>query len=531
MTRKKSQIRHDYKTPLVTPDTPRRVSRLPFAVGAAVVAVAVAAVLALTGGSDEQDATTAAEGGTETLALAMPPVAEPRVDAVEVPADAPSDDGFVRGIPLALPGQPAPRASEPAARPRQPDATTERAAPPADVVAAPRPAAEQAAAAPPDDTPAVVDASARTARPPVELLVRRGDTLDGLFGKNGLSRADLVTLMKTPGTSDHLALLKPGDQVFVTHDDGRVQALTRAIDEERTLVVVRTGDGFDSRIDLNPVERRITHAEGTIDSSLFLAARDAGVSDKLIMNLAGIFAWDIDFVLDIRQGDAFVVVYEEIWQDGQRLRDGDVLAAEFSNRGEVYRAVRFVDDDDNVGHYTPEGINMRKAFIRAPIAITPRVTSNFNPRRLHPVHKKVRPHRGVDYGAPTGTPIKAAGDGKVIFRGRKGGYGNTVILQHGGNITTLYAHMSKFNRKAKMGSRVKQGQVIGYVGATGTATAAHLHYEYRVNGVHQNPRTVKLPKADPIPSRYREAFLASVEPLISRLDAVSRRTRLADAGG
>lgn len=488
-----------------------------------------------------------ADQATESTALAVPPAEPAGAETTAVPDDAPSQNGIVRGIPLRLPGQNR-QDGEPANAVTAPlsaySPASPRPAPSRESTGdTPAPARDQplATAAPvsAEVATAVIPAPGTTATsgtiaphgPTTELLVRRGDTLDGLFGKNSLSRADLVTLLKTPGTADHLAKLKPGDQIFVTHEDGRVRTLTRAIDEERTLHVTRTDDGFDSRIDINPVERRVTHAQGKIESSLFLAARDAGVSDKLIMNLAGIFAWDIDFVLDIREGDGFVVIYEEVWQDGQLLRDGDILAAEFSNRGEVYRALRFVDDDGNVGHYTPEGINMRKAFIRAPIAITPRVTSNFNPRRRHPVHKKVRPHRGVDYGAPTGTPIKAAGDGKVIFRGRKGGYGNTVILQHGGNITTLYAHMSKFNRKATIGKRVKQGQVIGYVGATGTVTAKHLHYEYRVNGVHHNPRTVKLPKADPIPARYRDAFMVSAQPLLSRLDAVSRRTRLADAGG
>ncbi len=224
------------------------------------------------------------------------------------------------------------------------------------------------------------------------------------------------------------------------------------------------------------------------------------------------------------------MIYEEIWQDGRHLRDGNILAARFVNRGDAFEALRYTDPDGNQGYFTPDGVNVKKAFLRAPIKFTPRVTSNFNPRRMHPVHNRVRPHRGVDYGAPTGTPILAAGDGKVIFRGRKGGYGNTIILQHGGNITTLYAHMSKFNGKARSGSRVRQGQVIGYVGATGTVTARHLHYEYRVNGVHRNPRTVPLPKAKPIPEKFAADFRKSARPLIAQLNVVSRdEKRLAAA--
>jgi murein DD-endopeptidase MepM/ murein hydrolase activator NlpD len=245
------------------------------------------------------------------------------------------------------------------------------------------------------------------------------------------------------------------------------------------------------------------------------------------MNIAGIFAWDIDFVLDIRQGDNFVVQYEEVWQDGAYVTDGEIIAAEFNNDDQTYRAVRFIDEDGYSDYFTPEGESVRKAFIRAPVDFT-RISSNFNPNRRHPILNSIRAHRGVDYAAPKGTPIKAAGDGKVIFRGVKGGYGNTVILQHGGNITTLYAHMSSFAAKASIGTRVRQGQTIGFVGATGLATASHLHYEYRLNGVHRNPRTVPLPKAEPIDSKYREAFLASVPEILAELEQF-KRTQLAAA--
>jgi murein DD-endopeptidase MepM/ murein hydrolase activator NlpD len=250
---------------------------------------------------------------------------------------------------------------------------------------------------------------------------------------------------------------------------------------------------------------------------LFESAAGAGLSDKLIMNIAGIFAWDVDFVLDIRSGDNYYVQWEEIWQDGEFVTDGEIIAAEFNNNGRTHRAIRFIDDTGRSDYFTPDGHSVRKAFIRAPVDFT-RISSNFNPNRRHPILNKIRAHRGVDYAAPRGTPIKAAGDGKVIFRGVKGGYGNSVILQHGGNITTLYAHMSRFAAKARVGQRVRQGQTIGYVGATGLATANHLHYEYRLNGVHRNPRTVKLPQADPIADKYRERFLASAAPILEELE-------------
>jgi len=243
------------------------------------------------------------------------------------------------------------------------------------------------------------------------------------------------------------------------------------------------------------------------------------------MNLAGIFAWDVDFVLDIRAGDSFSVIYEELWRDSEKLGEGDILAAEFINQGQAFRAVRYQDPSGRVDYFTPEGTSVRKAFIRAPVAFS-RVSSSFNPNRRHPVLHTIRAHRGVDYAAPRGTPVKAAGDGKIIHRGRKGGYGNAVILQHGSNITTLYAHLNGFSKSARNGSRVKQGDVIGYVGSTGLASGPHLHYEYRRNGVHMNPRTVKLPDADPINPQYLADFQKAAQPLLDGLDNGRRRVAL-----
>jgi murein DD-endopeptidase MepM/ murein hydrolase activator NlpD len=234
------------------------------------------------------------------------------------------------------------------------------------------------------------------------------------------------------------------------------------------------------------------------------------------MDMAGIFEWDIDFIQDVREGDTFTVIYEELWRDGVKLRDGEIVAAEFVNQGKPFRAARFRDSTGRAGYYTPEGRSVRKAFIRAPLNFT-RISSNFNPSRRHPVLNTIRAHRGVDYAAPTGTPIRAAGDGKVLFRGVQGGYGNTIVLQHGSNITTLYGHLSRFGN-ARAGARVNQGDVIGYVGSSGLATGPHLHYEYRVNGAHRNPRTVSLPPADPIAADQQTAFTAATDSLWRQLD-------------
>ena len=367
--------------------------------------------------------------------------------------------------------------------------------------------------------------------PPVDTLVvkvKPGDSLDRIFRRNNLSVADLAAMLSIKEAKKSLKKITPGDLIEITRDKKHVLSLSRRLGETVSLRIVAEGSRYRTEFITHPVEIHEAVAQNRIDSSLFEAGSDVGLSDALIMNLAGIFAWDIDFALEIRKGDSFSLLYEDIWQDGKRLRDGNILAAEFVNQGRKYRAIRFKSPDGKVEYYTPDGLNVRKAFLRAPLDFS-RVSSNFNPNRLHPILKTKRPHRGVDYAASKGTPIKAAGDGTIIFRGRNGGYGNCVIIQHGGNVTTLYAHMSKFAGGRKKGSRIRQGQIVGYVGSTGLATAAHLHYEYRLNGVHRNPRTVPLPTAQPLPEEYRNEFETVSEPLLTRLDAMSR-TQLAAMG-
>jgi murein DD-endopeptidase MepM/ murein hydrolase activator NlpD len=348
------------------------------------------------------------------------------------------------------------------------------------------------------------------------LTIRSGDTLDQLFRKHKLDIGHLATIARLDEAGKQFRKIKPGDVFEITHDDGRLVSMYSALNLTSALQIDRQEDGFTAQIVDRPIERRKRHAYGVIENSLYESAAASGLSDKLIMNIAGIFAWDVDFVLDIRRGDNYYVQYEEIWQDGEHVTDGEIVVAEFNNNGRTSQAIRFIDDSGRSDYFTPDGRSVRKAFLRSPVDF--RVSSSFNPNRRHPVLKTVRPHRGTDYAAPSGTPIKASGDGKVIFRGVKSGYGNVVILQHGGNITTLYAHMSKFASKARLGSRVRQGQTIGYVGKTGLVTGVHLHYEYRLNGVHRNPRTVKLPQADPIADKYRERFLASAAPLLEELE-------------
>ena len=349
------------------------------------------------------------------------------------------------------------------------------------------------------------------------LNVSAGDTMERLFRKNNLSLGHLMSIAELDEAKTRFRRIKPGDVFEVTHDNGQVISLYSQLDLTSALRIDKQESGFAAKIVDRPIEIRKRMAHGVIDTSLFESAAAVGLSDKVIMNIAGIFAWDVDFVLDIRQGDDYYVQFEEIWQDGAYVSDGEIIAAEFNNNGRTIQAIRFKDDNEHSEYFTPSGDSVRKAFIRAPVDFT-RISSNFNPNRKHPILNKIRAHRGVDYAAPRGTPIKASGDGKVIFRGTKSGYGKTVILQHGGNITTLYAHMSSYVLKFGVGSRVRQGQAIGFVGKTGLATANHLHYEYRLNGVHRNPRTVNLPDAEPIDEQYRERFMAVAEPILKELE-------------
>jgi murein DD-endopeptidase MepM/ murein hydrolase activator NlpD len=358
--------------------------------------------------------------------------------------------------------------------------------------------------------------------------IRSGDSMASIFKKNKLSPSLLYQIVNSSKTAKQLTNIRPGELlhlVFDTHDN--LLSLRLEHSKVDSLEVLATADGFTATEKSRSVDTRNTHLSGIIESSLYVSAKKSGLSDQLIMQLADIFGWDIDFALEIRSGDRFTVIFEEDYLDGEKLRDGPILAAEFINQGKTYQALRYVDDTGRADYYTPEGRSMRKAFLRAPVDFR-RISSRFTKERYHPVLGKKRPHRGVDYAAKTGTPIKAAGDGKVIFRGKKGGYGNTIIVQHGQTYTTLYAHLSRYNKKARKGKRVKQGQVIGYVGKTGLATGPHLHYEFRVNGVHRNPLTVKLPAAKPIAKKYRDDFVIKIQPLISKLELISQ-TLVADA--
>ena len=363
----------------------------------------------------------------------------------------------------------------------------------------------------------------------IQVIVGRNDTMDAIFRRMALDKSDLAAIRHLPGIRQSLDFLKPGDAIKLTHlNDGEIKELSRRVSETQTLDVVREDDGFAAKIISNPVQTRIRTAAATIESSLFQAAETADISDVVALKLADVFAWDIDFVLDIREGDRFTAVYEQIYQDGKYLRDGDLLAAEFVNDGKIYRAVRFTADDGSVGYFTPDGKPMRKAFLRAPVDFT-RVSSVFNPARVHPILNLIRGHMGTDYAAPTGTPVHAAGDGKISFEGARGGYGNAIVLTHSNSVSTLYGHMSRFAKSLHLGSHVNQGEIIGYVGMTGLATGPHLHYEYLMNGVHMDPQSVRLPGAEPLRADSLAKFRSAAGPLLANLSATTAAAATASA--
>jgi murein DD-endopeptidase MepM/ murein hydrolase activator NlpD len=345
--------------------------------------------------------------------------------------------------------------------------------------------------------------------------VRPGQTLEKIFRDLGLSARQLHKVVHVNEDTQRLADIRPGDEFGFEFDDrGQFMALRADFDEQRWLIVEQAEEGFAARFVERTMNTRIVEASGIISSSLFNAAKEADLSDSMTMRLANIFGWDIDFALDIRSGDRFALIYEEIWRDGEYLRDGPILAARFINQGDAFEAIRF-DTGNGPDYFAPDGRPMRKAFLRAPLNFT-RVTSNFNPRRFHPITRRIRPHNGTDYGAAVGTPVWAAGDGRVVRSAYNNINGNYVFIQHGNNVITRYLHLHR--RSVSVGDRVRQGQTIGSVGMTGMATGPHLHYEFLVNGAHRNPRTVSLPPAEPLPADLMDAFRLTGEPLLAQLD-------------
>ncbi|MEM7706057.1 MAG: peptidoglycan DD-metalloendopeptidase family protein [Pseudomonadota bacterium] len=382
----------------------------------------------------------------------------------------------------------------------------------------------QTLALPDQQTPALPSGTESTEATWDIQRVGKGDTLAAVFQRLGLGPGVVHRVVHLNETTERLTRIYPGDELaFQLNDSGELAALEYQLSEDQRLRIHRVDGKLTSEIQQENLVTQLRHTGGVIRGSLFRAGREAGLSDRLIMDMAGLFGWDIDFVLDIRRGDEFHLIYEELYRNGEFLRAGDIVAATFINQGENFQAVRFTTENGEE-YFSPDGRNMRKAFLRAPLNFS-YISSNFNPSRFHPILQRVKAHNGTDYRAPTGTPVFAAGHGKVVASARNKYNGHYVFIQHGNNIVTKYLHFTK--RAVRKGQRVKQGQVIGYVGMTGLAQAPHLHYEFLVNGVHRNPRTVDLPKADPLPKAELAAFQQVATPLLNQLELIQGRTLLA----
>jgi murein DD-endopeptidase MepM/ murein hydrolase activator NlpD len=350
-----------------------------------------------------------------------------------------------------------------------------------------------------------------------EERVQRGDTLGSVLARLGINDAPAQNFLRTDAGARPLYQLRPGKAVRVqADDDGRLIALSYLAQGGDLLTVKRTADGFSADSAPPGSTVRLELRAGEIRSSLFAASDAVGLPDAITMQLAEVFSGDIDFHHDLRRGDWFAVVYEMRDIDGQPAGAGRIVAAEFVNKGNAYRAFSWQGSDGAPGYYAEDGKNLRKAFMRSPVSFT-RITSGFSMARFHPFLQTWRAHKGVDFAAPTGTPVHAAGDGTVASAGRENGYGNAVVLKHGAAYSTVYAHLSRFASGIKPGMRVAQGDVIGYVGQTGWATGPHLHYEFRVNNEQRNPMTIALPAAQPLPAAERAAYLERVELLSAQL--------------
>ena len=355
------------------------------------------------------------------------------------------------------------------------------------------------------------------------VTVKSGDTLASIFAKKGISSTTTHKIARLNEQTKRLRYIKPGQEIRLMLDDERQLRKMKYIPDITSTLLIQRGEdqSFSSQIINYQLDAYPVYREGTIESSLFEAAANADIPEDVIMDLVAIFGWDVDFSLDIRKGDRFGIVYEELYKDDVKIRNGRILSAEFVNDGKTYRAVYYTDPKGDSDYFTPDGKSMRKAFLRSPVEFS-RISSRFTNNRWHPLLSKWRSHKGVDYAARRGTPVRASGDGKVIFAGTKGGYGRLIVIRHGGRYTTAYGHLHRYARGLRSGKKVKQGQVIGYVGSSGLATGPHLHYEFRVNGVHRNPLTVKLPEAQPVNEAYLSHFEENTQVYLSMLRLMDR---------
>ena len=356
------------------------------------------------------------------------------------------------------------------------------------------------------------------------VVVKPGDSLALIFSSLGLSSNSLFQIMSLGKETSILRTLVPGNKLKFHIIDNQLLALKYEMDLTKVLKVSKKDNKFIAEKINIELDGIVKNANGIINDSLFLSGQKAGLSDNLIMQLVAIFGWDIDFALDIRKGDKFTILYEEQYKNGVKVAEGPILAAEFINQAKSIRAIRYSENNKRNDYYAINGDAMRKAFLRTPVDFFSRISSKFSFGRKHPVLNKIRAHKGVDYAAPTGTPIKATGDGVVVFAGKNGGFGRTIKLKHGGAYSTVYAHLRNFAKNIRKGKKVKQGQIIGYVGQSGLATGPHLHYEFQIHGTHRNPLTVKLPKVKAIAKENLPEFKKTIVPILAELDRITGKS-------
>tara|TARA_A100001011_G_C14307441_1_gene843839 strand:- start:626 stop:1951 length:1326 start_codon:yes stop_codon:yes gene_type:complete len=351
--------------------------------------------------------------------------------------------------------------------------------------------------------------------------VRKGDSLSKIFKRLKVPQEELAKLTRA---NKNIGAIKPGQIIKVGFHSNKVISISLEINEFDTLVFKRNNNSYTFYKEQIEPTIKLETKSSIINSSLFVDAKKVGLETKMIMQLTEIFAWDIDYSQDLRTGDSFTIIYERLYKGEEFISTGRILAAEFKNKNKTYRAALFPLHEKNAEYYSENGSAMRKAFLRTPVDFT-RISSRFNLRRKHPILNRIRAHTGVDYAAPVGTPVKSTAKGKVIKRKWDGGYGKTVVIQHGNKYSTLYAHLSSFKRGVSVGSLVKQGQVIGFVGSTGLATGPHLHYEFRVNKKHKNPLKYQYPSAKPIALDLKKSFARQANPLFEFLKSnISRQT-------
>lgn len=346
--------------------------------------------------------------------------------------------------------------------------------------------------------------------------IKRNDSLFSILKRLGIEEKNIVTLVNSD-RSNLLAQIKIGKTLEVGISDfNKVISLNYIKDFKSGVRAKKSGEVYEiEEYELNTEKYRV-FKNIEINNSLYVDGLKEGLPDSVIMDLVYIFGWDIDFVHDIRPGDSYSLIYEEVFVNGEKKLDGDILIAEFINRDRAHTAIRYKLQNGFSEYFSLEGRNVKKAFLRSPVKFS-YISSSYNLKRRHPILHKIRAHTGVDYAASRGTPVRTTGDGTVVFADKKGGYGNLVEIKHTEDYSTRYAHLNKFHSKIKVGGKVKQSETIGYVGRTGTATGDHLHYEFRVNGKHTNPLTVKLPNAKPIHENDKDSYGLYAEKILADL--------------